>query len=100
MIIAPPTSPPASVSAANERRRATSCWASSRQTPPTEIQAMALLKSHPHFRARRLSIQCRYCDGCLRLIGTLDSFFLKQLAQETMRAIPGVQRIQNDIEVQ
>jgi hypothetical protein len=35
----------------------------------------------------------------LRLTGKLPTFYLKQLVQETVRHIPGVQGIHNDITV-
>jgi osmotically-inducible protein OsmY len=37
--------------------------------------------------------------GIVRLRGSIPSYYLKQLAQETARKVPGVRRIQNELEV-
>jgi hypothetical protein len=64
-----------------------------------EEQAFARLEAHPHFRGRSQWIQIRYRDRdrCLKLSGKLPSFYLKQLAQETLRQLNGVDTIENEI---
>lgn len=61
--------------------------------------ARQFLDSHPHFRGRtsRISIEC---DGpTLYLTGGLPTFYLKQLVQEAVRHVPGVQSVVNEIDV-
>ena len=64
-----------------------------------ENRALEQLESHPHFRGRGHWITCHYQEGCLYLEGKLPSFYLKQLAQEAIRSIEGIDRIENRIEV-
>ena len=42
---------------------------------------------------------CKFDDGVLVLQGRLNSFFHKQLAQEIVAKIEGVERVENKIEV-
>jgi osmotically-inducible protein OsmY len=44
-------------------------------------------------------VACKYQDGVLLLQGHLSSFYEKQLAQESLRDLEGVERIVNKIEV-
>jgi osmotically-inducible protein OsmY len=44
-------------------------------------------------------ISCEYREGVLTLRGRLPSYYLKQVAQETVARVAGVQRIDNQIEV-
>ncbi len=44
-------------------------------------------------------LQCSFTDGVLILAGHLPSFFMKQLAQTSVRGLDGVERIENRIEV-
>ena len=57
------------------------------------------LKAHPHFSRRLQWIQLEHQNGKLILRGCVPSFHLKQLAQEAMRGIDGVNQICNQIEV-
>lgn len=66
---------------------------------PTEQLALATLESHPHFRGRSRWIRIRYRNRCLHLSGRLPSYFLKQLAQESLRQLDGVDMIDNQIVV-
>jgi hypothetical protein len=66
---------------------------------PIEIAAEALLEQHPHFRGRSRWVRCRFRNGRLFLDGVLPSFYLKQLAQETLRGLEGVERLDNRIVV-
>ena len=45
-------------------------------------------------------ITCRYHEGVLVLYGHLSFYYLKQLAQETVRDLEGVEEIINHIEVE
>jgi hypothetical protein len=62
-------------------------------------RAEEVLRIHPHFHGHSDWVYCRCRRGCLRLEGRLPSWYLKQLAQEAMKGIPGVQRLSNRIEV-
>jgi hypothetical protein len=57
------------------------------------------LEQHPHFRGRLSGLSIEQRGKSLRLSGRLPTFYLKQLIQETVRHIPGVQRIHNEIAV-
>ena len=45
------------------------------------------------------SVSCEHRHGVLLLRGRLPSYYFKQVAQETVRKLPGVVRILNTIEV-
>lgn len=64
-----------------------------------EVRASVLLHSHPHLQHFSSNVQCCFRERCLCLAGTVPSFYLKQLAQETLRDMPGVERIENRIAV-
>jgi len=64
-----------------------------------EQEAARVLMRNPHFPATyRLDV--READGGIRLVGRVDSFFHKQMAQESLRDLPGVSKIENLLEVQ
>ncbi len=44
-------------------------------------------------------VQCDYVDGVAVLHGEVSRFYLKQIAQESLRSIPCVDQIDNRIEV-
>lgn len=59
-------------------------------TPPMHIarcvaKATALLAEQPHLRLKARQIMVELLDGGLVLNGKLPSYFLKQVAQETLR---------------
>ena len=58
-----------------------------------------VVNAHHHFKNHRDTIHIEFVDGTMVLTGRLPSFYLKQLLQETVRHVAGVQRIQNDIDV-
>lgn len=64
-----------------------------------EDAARTTLLNHPHFRGRGDWIRCQVQNRCLKLEGYLPSFFLKQLAQEAVRSVEGIERIDNQIVV-
>ena len=63
-----------------------------------EQQATQILTGNPHLPASyRLDV--READGGLRLSGNVSSYFHKQMAQESLRDLPGITRIENLLEV-
>ena len=72
-----------------------------RRTPdrPTTAQtARQRLSRSCHWQIRLVT--CRYHEGVLLLYGRLPSYYLKQLAQEAVRNLEGVEEIINRIEVE
>lgn len=63
-----------------------------------ELYAAELLEQHPHFRGRSRFVEIRCTDRCITLGGCLPTYYLKQLAQETLRGIKDVE-IVNEISV-
>ena len=55
------------------------------------------LHSSPHVPAKR--VQVEHERGNIVLKGSVDSFYQKQMAQESLRRVDGVKRIQNMLEV-
>ena len=63
-----------------------------------EQRAEQLLERHPHFRGKERWVSCRYVDQSLCLVGCVPTFYLKQLAQETLRELNDI-RIDNQLVV-
>lgn len=63
------------------------------------ILARQYLEQHPHFRGRLGDVCVEQEGKNLYLSGRLPSFYLKQLVQEAVRRVPGVQHIINQIDV-
>ena len=59
--------------------------------------ARVLLQRSPYVPLR--SITCEICEGALVLRGQVGSFYVKQLAQETVRTVANVIAIINSVEV-
>jgi osmotically-inducible protein OsmY len=57
------------------------------------------LERHPHFRGRMCDIHIKHEDRNLYLTGRLPTFYLKQLVQEAVRHLPGVDFVYNEIDV-
>jgi osmotically-inducible protein OsmY len=55
------------------------------------------LARNPYFAGRRLRVELR--DDDVVVSGVLDTYFQKQMAQESLLAIDGIRRVHNDIEV-
>lgn len=55
------------------------------------------LRQHPHLAGQRLHCETR--DGNVTLRGTVTSYYQKQMAQEAVRRLQGVERIDNHLEV-
>lgn len=62
-----------------------------------QTTALALLQSTGYRALRRL--ECRVNDRTVELYGVVESFYLKQLAQEAVRPITHVKRIENKLNV-
>jgi osmotically-inducible protein OsmY len=60
-------------------------------------QVHGALTSHPYLSAKHLRIEA--VDGLVRLEGTVGSFHQKQMAQEVLRRVDGVERIENQLQV-
>ena len=63
-----------------------------------EQEASRILVGNPHLPANYRLDVCE-ASGGLRLSGTVDSYFHKQMAQESLRNLSGVKRIENLLEV-
>ncbi|MFO0921947.1 MAG: BON domain-containing protein [Pirellulales bacterium] len=55
------------------------------------------LKESPHLAGRHVLLEAS--DDVIILRGTVDSFYLKQVAQETVRKVDGIGKIENHLEV-
>lgn len=71
---------------------------------PTEKQDLSAvtrrhLEHHPHFRGRIADVVIEHRDRTVFLSGKLPTFYLKQLVQEVVRRVPGVQHVRNFIDV-
>jgi len=55
--------------------------------PQSVAKANAMLAEQPHLRSRARQIVVELLDGGLVLNGKLPSYFLKQIAQETLRPL-------------
>lgn len=64
---------------------------------PLSEQIHSALSTNPHVPSRRVRIEA--ANGRVVLTGSVGSFFQKQMAQEAIRRIDGVQLIDNLLEV-
>ncbi len=62
-----------------------------------ETRVLSALTSSPYLATTRVRIEAG--DGEVRLHGHVGSFFEKQMAQEAVRQLDGVERIENLLEV-
>jgi osmotically-inducible protein OsmY len=74
------------------------------ETPPNHLSHLDLadwaeerLRSNSYLALKNIS--CEYLDGVLTLSGCLPSYYLKQIAQETLAPLEGLARIENQIAV-
>jgi osmotically-inducible protein OsmY len=61
-------------------------------------QVHGALNRSPYVSARDLRVEAS--EGVVRLEGAVRSFFHKQMAQETIRRVDGVERIENRLQVE
>jgi osmotically-inducible protein OsmY len=66
-------------------------------TPGVKELAHRRLAGHPYLALR--SVSCEYRGGVLLLRGCLPSYHLKQLAQEAVAGLEGVERIDNQVQI-
>lgn len=64
-----------------------------------ERNATRALDALPHFCGRTKTIRIECHHHTLILTGCLPSFYLKQLLQEALRRVDGVDRIDNRVDV-
>jgi osmotically-inducible protein OsmY len=64
------------------------------------VLQVALTRVHQHPSLRFYRVDCHFDAGILSLRGTLPSYYLKQVAQEAVRGLAGVQQIRNQIQVE
>lgn len=62
-----------------------------------EARVQQSLRGSPYRHLQ--SVRCHCEDGTVLLLGILPTFFLKQMAQETIKRIVGVTEINNQVEV-
>jgi osmotically-inducible protein OsmY len=60
-------------------------------------QVQGALTGNPYLSTKQFRIEA--ANGCVRLEGTVGSFYQKQMAQELLRRVDGVQRIENQLQV-
>ncbi len=60
-------------------------------------RAQTALSVSPHLSRRRLKLEAQ--QGKLIVRGTVDSYYLKQMAQETLRKVDGVETVENQLQV-
>ncbi len=65
---------------------------------PLLNQIHTALETSPYF-CRRQRLRCETEHGRVKLHGSVDSFFEKQMAQEIIRRVDGVETIENLLEV-
>ena len=65
--------------------------------PPLEHRVHSALEQNPHVPSRTLRFEA--AEGRVTLRGTVGTYFQKQMAQEALRHIAGVQEIANELEV-
>ena len=66
-------------------------------TTPLMDQIHGILSTSAYVNNHHLSVE--ETDGLVRLEGPVDSFFQKQMAQEALRRVDGVEQIENRLKV-
>ena len=81
------------------RNRASAQPATPSRLPQPGLRELAegRLRRNPYLALRNVSCDCR--GGVLVLRGRLPSYYLKQVAQEAVAHLEGVQGVENQIEV-
>ena len=70
-----------------------------RERNDLSVLARHHLEHHPHFRGRESGVRIKHEGRNLYLSGRLPTFYLKQLVQEAVRHVPGVDFVYNEIDV-
>jgi hypothetical protein len=73
--------------------------ATTTRTPPDGLKELAgaCLRRNPYLALKHVTCDCR--DGVLVLRGCLPSYYLKQVAQEVVARLEGVEGVENEIKV-
>ena len=67
-------------------------------TPTTFVdQASTIFAHHPHLSHRK--VKCRAEANCAIIEGEVHSFYEKQLAQEALREVKGIEKVENQLDV-
>jgi hypothetical protein len=69
------------------------------QVNPVVSLVRERLDKHPHFRGRTHQLQIEAMGGSIVVSGKVPTYYLKQLLQEAIKAIPDVADINNRVEV-
>lgn len=64
---------------------------------PLDHKVHSILKANPYFSGRSLRFETE--SGRVTLRGVVRSYFQKQMAQEALRHVEGIDEIQNELEV-
>ena len=64
---------------------------------PLSDRVLCALERNPHVGSRTLRIEAS--DGRVVLRGTVGSYFQKQMAQEALRQVDGIDAIENQLQV-
>ena len=65
--------------------------------PPLLHRIDNALRESPHLQGRHVLVENN--DGIVTLRGTVESYYQKQMAQEVLRTIDGIEKILNKLEV-
>jgi osmotically-inducible protein OsmY len=65
--------------------------------PTLESLASSTIDRHPHLKRRKLRIEAH--EGRVVLRGVVGSYYQKQMAQEALKRLEGVDAIENHLEV-
>jgi osmotically-inducible protein OsmY len=68
-------------------------------TAPSPLHHLisSAIEKNPHLRQRKLRFEAQ--EGRVVLRGTVSSYYQKQMAQESLRRLEGVDQIENHLEV-
>ena len=64
---------------------------------PLDHRVLSALEQNPHVPGRNLRFETE--QGRVTLRGVVGTYFQKQMAQEALRRVEGVQEIANELEV-
>ena len=64
-----------------------------------DLLARERLEEHPHFRRRSATVVIESHGDTLVLMGRLPSCYLKQMLEESLVTLPGVAKIDNQVDV-
>ncbi len=65
---------------------------------PLVDRAKTALVNNPHLSHRSVRLEAQ--EGRITLHGVVRSFYQKQMAQESLRGLEGLERIENQLQVQ